>query len=166
MGYERIGYEAGRLLDSLMQAKDRKKKPPDKPPHVFVPPSHVDVRESTDFFVVEDPVVADAIAFIAANSTKAIGQDDVAKAVSTETRTLQSRFRKALGKPIAATIRLLRLERAKRELLEGDRPTKAIARSSGFGTAANMNNCFLKELGMTPTEFRRQRKVRPGKPGR
>lgn len=164
MGYDRIGYEAGRLLDSLMQAKDRKARKPATPRHIILPPSRLVVRESTDFFVVEDPVVADAIAFISANSTKDIGQHDVAKAVATETRTLQARFRKALGRPIAATIRLLRLERAKRELLEGDRLTKSIAKSSGFGTAANMNNCFLAELGITPTEFRRQRQVRPDKP--
>ena len=88
-----------------------------------------------------------------------IGQDDVARALSVETRTLQNRFRKVLDQPIAATIRKVRLERAKRELVQTDRSLKIIARETGFGSPMRMYELFKRELGVTPTEFRQQRRL-------
>jgi len=122
-GYQRIGYEAARLLAELMDERRAKRegKTDAKPQHIFIPPQCLVVRESTDFFAVEDELVAAALEFIAANSHRRIGQDDVSRAVNAETRTLQSRFRKVLDLPIAATIRQVRMERAKRELVQGIR---------------------------------------------
>ena len=95
LGYERIGYEAARLLDRLMDGAA----PPPEP--ILLPPEGVVTRESTDFFAVDDELVGAAMAFIAANSHLRIGPDDVARAARAETRTLQLRFRKVLDRPIA-----------------------------------------------------------------
>jgi len=163
-GYERVGYEAARLLDELIDQREAGGEPSDgaseSPPRkVFVPPGALIIRESTDFFACDDELVAEALAFIAANSHREIGQTDVAKAVHAETRTLQNRFRKALDRPIAATIRQLRIERAKRELARGDRSLEAISRAVGFGAAARMYEVFRRELGVSPSEYRRQRQL-------
>ncbi|HEY3320150.1 MAG TPA: substrate-binding domain-containing protein [Planctomycetota bacterium] len=112
VGYQRIGYEAARLLDQLMSGL----KAPAKP--ILIPPQSVVVRESTDFFAVDDPLIAAALQFIAAKSHLDIGAGDVAQAVNTQTRTLQRRFRKYLDRPIATEIRRVRIERAKRELAQ------------------------------------------------
>jgi len=151
LGYERIGYEAARLLDRLMDGEP----PPAKP--ILVPPAGLVVRESTDFYAADDPLIAAALGFIAANSHLPIGQDDVARAVSTETRTLQRRFRKHLGRPIATEIRRVRVERAKRELAQGTRSLAEIARAVGFGQAMRMYEVFRRELGVTPSQYRRER---------
>jgi LacI family transcriptional regulator len=153
VGYERIGYEAARLLDRLMSGE----RPPPEP--ILLPPRSIVVRESTDFFAVDDPLIAAALRFIAANSHTDIGPGDVARAVTAETRTLQRRFRKYLDRPIATEIRRVRVERAKRELAQSNRPLKEIARNAGFGKAMRMYEVFRRELGVTPSQYRRQRQI-------
>jgi LacI family transcriptional regulator len=150
-GYERIGYEAARLLDQLMNGQPAPKAP------ILIPPQGLVVRESTDFFAVEDPLIAAALRFIATNCHREIGQDDVAHAVATETRTLQRRFQKHLNRPIATEIRRVRIERAKRELTQGTRSMAEIARDVGFGEAMRMYEVFRRELGITPSQYRRER---------
>jgi LacI family transcriptional regulator len=160
-GYTQVGYQAAMLLDRLMQeqSKGKKKKPGQRPTHVIIPPEGLVVRESTDFFAVDDALVADALAFIAANCHRPLGQQDVSRAVNAETRTLQMRFRKFLDRPIVAVIRQLRIERAKRELVQSNRTMQEIAKDIGFGDPARMNDTFRRELGITPSEYRRQRQL-------
>ena len=83
----------------------------------------------------------------------------MSQAVAAETRTLQLRFRKFLNRPIATEIRRVRIERAKRELAQSKRPLSEIARNVGFGETMRMYEVFRRELGVTPSEYRRQRQV-------
>lgn len=152
IGYDRIGYAAAELLDRLMDGYS----PPAAP--IRVAPQGLVVRESTDFFAVNHSVVAAALAFISAHSHRGIGPNDVARAVATETRTLQNYFRKTLSRPIATEIRRVRIERAKRELAQGNRPLDAIARDVGFGSIQRLYEVFRRELGLSPGEYRKQRK--------
>ena len=164
MGYERVGQEAARLLERLMDEREQGK-PPRKatsPEHVFVPPRGVVVRESTDFFAVDDTLIADALAFIAANSQRQINANDVAQALNIGLRSLQSRFNEVVGRPISAEIQRGRIERAKRELVDSKRSIKEIAHDVGFGRAMRMNEAFRRELGVTPGEYRKQRRVGNG----
>jgi LacI family transcriptional regulator len=151
IGYDRIGYAAAELLDGRAA--------PAAP--LRLAPHGLAVRESSDFFAVESELVAAALAYISGNSHRSIGPDDVARAAGAETRTLQNHFRKTLQRPIAAEIRRVRLERAKRELSHGDRPLAAIARGAGFGTIQRLYEVFRRELGIAPGEYRRQRKPNP-----
>ncbi len=152
IGYDRIGYAAAELLARLMAGE-----PPPAAP-IRVPPHGVVVRESTDFFAVENPTVAAALAYIAAHSHRPIGPDDVAGAVGVETRTLQNYFRATIQRPIATEIRRVRIERAKRELAQSDRTLDAIARDVGFGNIQRLYEVFRRELGMTPGEYRRRQR--------
>ena len=151
--YERIGYEGAKLLQRLMSGQT----PPTEP--IYLAPSGLVVRESTDFYAVKDELVASALEFISRNSHRHIGQNDVARAVNTEARTLQLRFRKVLDSPIATEIRRVRIERAKRELVQSNRRIQNIARDVGFKTANRMCEIFRRELGITPGEYRRQRQL-------
>ncbi|MDB4756414.1 substrate-binding domain-containing protein, partial [Mariniblastus sp.] len=152
-GYENIGYESGKLLQSLMEGGTVGS------PTILLPPKGLVIRESTDFFAVEDELVAKALEFIGRMSHRRIKQDDVSRAVNAETRTLQLRFRKVLDRPIAAEIRRVRIERAKRELTQSKRLLSDIARDVGFGEAKRMNEVFVRELGVTSSEYRNQRQV-------
>ena len=153
LGFERVGYEAARLLHRLMDRKS----PPTEP--VLLPPVGLVVRESTDFHAIDNHLVAAALTYISANSHRSIGQDDVSKAVGAETRTLQNYFRKHLGRPIVAEIRRVRIERAKRELAQSDRRLADIARDAGFGESMRMYEVFRRELGVTPSQYRKQRQI-------
>lgn len=157
-GYERIGYEAAQLLDRLMKAKGKRA----ERQHILVPPDGMVLRESTDFFAVDDEVVTAALEFIATRSHLPISPDDVARSVTTATRTLQRRFRKHLNRTIVSEIRRVRIERAKRELAQSDRPLGDVAREVGFGEPMRMYEVFRRELDVTPSDYRKQRKMGNG----
>jgi LacI family transcriptional regulator len=176
LGYERIGYEAARLLDRLMDEKEKgtgvfakrlsgrseKRSPSLVPEHILLPPKGLIVRESTDFFAVDDELIGAAMEFIATNSHLKIVPSDVAHAVNIGLRTLQRRFRKYLDRPIATEIRRVRIERAKRELTQSDRSIAQVSRDVGFDSPTRMHEVFCRELGVTPTEYRRQRLTQTG----
>lgn len=162
LGYDRIGYEAARLLDRLMKPSAKRcKKRGDLPEHLLLPPQGLIVRESTDFYAVDDEVVTQALRFIAANSHHDINVDDVARSVNLHPRTLQRRFREVVDWPIADEIRRVRIERAKRELTNTQLSLFEIARIVGFGERMRMYEVFRREVGITPTEFRKQRRRKP-----
>ena len=155
-GNERIGYEAARLLDRLMDEKDHGAKT-FSGERILLPPQGLVIRESTDFYAVNDSLVTAALEFISAQSHRPISPADVAQAVSTELRTLQRRFSKHLSRPIAAEIRRVRIERARRELTQTDRSIANISRAAGFGEPMRMYEVFVRELGVAPSEYRKQR---------
>lgn len=160
LNFNRIGYEAAQMLDRLMKGKDAER-PGDheaKPTHLLIPPQALVVRESTDFFAVDDRLVASALEYIAANSHRPITPEKVAQVLTTELRTLQRRFRAHLDRSIAAEIRRVRIERAKRELAQTDASIKAIARSVGFGAPMQMYQVFAREVGIPPSEYRKQQR--------
>ncbi|MDE0865268.1 MAG: substrate-binding domain-containing protein [Rubripirellula sp.] len=161
--FQRVGYRAARLLDQLMdeKAKRRRRKrskaeKPKAPTHLFLPPKGLIVRESTDFFTSDNPEIAQALAFIAAKSHRPIRVVDVA---NLETRTLRRRFQKHLGRPVVDEIRRVRIERAKRELAQGDLNLGEIASATGFLDSHRMYEVFVRELDITPSEYRKQRRA-------
>lgn len=157
-GYERIGYEAAKVLASLMKANSKQRAVGGAtPPHLLLQPQGLIVRESTDFYAVHDELVTQALHFIAANSHREINVDDVAKELALHPRTLQRRFREVVDWPIADEIRRVRIERAKRELTSTNRSMAEIAREVGFGDRMRMYDVFKRELGVTPRAFRQQR---------
>jgi len=118
----------------------------------LIPPQGLIACDSTDFYSVNDQLAASALEFIALNSHRNIGQDDVARAVASETRSLQNRFRKTLDRPIAATIRQVRIDRAKRELTQSNRSVSEIAIDVGFSSPEGLNEVFRRELGVYAEE--------------
>lgn len=158
LGYERIGYEAARMLDRLMHQRDASEEPAETE-HLLLPPPGLIVRESTDFVAVEDPETAAALEFISANSHLPIRVSDVAQAVTMEPRTLQLRFRKFLNRPVADEIRRVRIERAKRELTQTERSMAEIARAVGFRDSQRMYEVFVRELGVSPSQYRKERQL-------
>ena len=159
IGYERIGYEAAKLLHRLMRTKSRSKRTSSSE-HVILPPQGLVLRESTDSCSVKDGTVKAALDFIAVRSHEPISPDDVAAASGVSSRTLQRRFREILGSTMIQEIRRVRIERAKRELTQSDATMAQIARKVGFGPTDRMYDAFLNDVGVPPTEYRRQRRIR------
>jgi AraC-like DNA-binding protein len=61
-----------------------------------------------------------------------------------------------VGRTLAAEIRRVRIEEAKRLLLESGKSISEIARMSGFGHEDLLARVFRRGLGMTPSQYRRQ----------
>jgi AraC-like DNA-binding protein len=64
-------------------------------------------------------------------------------------------FRRETGKAPMEYAHALRLERAKKLLLAGDKPITDIALECGFGSSSYLSACFQNRYKMTPREYRK-----------
>lgn len=148
--YHRVGYEAAALLERLIEGE------PAAGRNVQVPPAGIIVRESTDYFAVEDEVVAEALQFMAGRLRERLNVERIANEVAVSPSTLQRRFAAALGHGVGDEVRRLRLELAKRLLHDKHKQINQVAREAGFGSRVAMNYIFNRELGLSPTAYRRR----------
>jgi LacI family transcriptional regulator, galactose operon repressor len=145
---ETAGYRAAELLDGLMSGRIRKRQ------RILVEALGVFTRRSTDVVAVEDPDVAAALQFIRHEKGRDISVTTVANSVAVSRRNLEKRFRAAIGRTILEEIQLVRLDCAKRLLLESTYPISRVAEMSGFGSTGYFIQFFLRRVGETPRRFR------------
>ncbi len=147
---ERIGYEAARLLDHLMNGGT----PPEKP--ILIPPGEVVVRRSSDMLAIADADLAAAVRFIREHGNKAIGVADVLNEVPISRRSLERRFGAIVGHSPWREIRLAQIAHVKKLLIETDMSMPKVAAASAFYDAKRLSTIFKEETGVTPTAYRRQ----------
>lgn len=151
LSLERAGYEAAELLNKLMNNKKV-----DKNHHIVFSPLYVETRVSTDIYHVEDQEIIEGIRYIANNSRKSIGVDDVAKAVAISRRGLERRFRNKLGRSVNDQIKHQRVEQVVRMLLDTTLSISQIAHALDFAGNNNLARYFHQVKGMTPMEYRKK----------
>jgi len=151
LDFELIGFRAAAKLDAMMNGKDKVQTVEYSPPKGLIP------RQSTDVLAAEDPIVANALRFISENGHERIQVKDVASAVSIARRTLERKFRESLDRSIGEEIARLRIERAKRLLVETEDSFKALAVDLGFRNADHFYKVFLRVEGITPSQYRTNR---------
>jgi len=150
LGAERIGFEAARILDALIQ----KKKVPQEP--VEIPPMSVITRHSTDVLSIEDKVVADAAQFIREHASEPIGVDDVLGELAMSRRNLERRFKRVMRRSLLDEIRRVHLDRATKLLKETNLDIPAVAEQSGFASHVRFSTVFREQTGTTPSGYRRK----------
>lgn len=79
----------------------------------------------------------------------------VAAALECNPNYLTQRFTQLVGQHMRGYIVALRVDRACRELLGTDLPIKRIALESGFRDAAGLSRAFHRQVGVSPSEYRR-----------
>lgn len=151
---QRVGFEAARLLDSLMAGGD----PPAGP--IELPPVGVVQRGSSDTMAIADPDVAAALSHIADHADRPLTVEEVLEQVAVSRRTLEKKFRSVLGRTPLAEIRRAHIDRAKALLVRTDLPMPEVARQAGFTSAPALSAIFRKETGMPPTAWRRRHQLR------
>jgi LacI family transcriptional regulator len=150
LGYERVGYRAAELLYAMMGGAAAPTEP------IYLPSAELIPRRSTDSLAVEDQMVASALRFISEHSHEPIQVGHVAEGLHAPRRTLERRFSASLGRSVASEIARLRVERAKRKLVETKASIKSIAREFGFSNSLQMAVVFNRLEGMSPSVYRRQ----------
>lgn len=148
---EGVGYRAAALLDGMMRRRLRRRR------RLVAEPLHVVTRRSTDVIAIGDPEVAAALAFIHDHATEPIGVDDVVRHLDISRRNIEIRFQNLVGRTPHAELQRVRLQRARRFLLETNLPVPKIAEAVGYRTACYFIQVFRKEYGTTPARYRRSR---------
>ena len=148
--FTRVGFAAAQMLDDIVAGKRLKKN------QVMIPPRGIVARESTDYFAVEDELVAEALGYISEHLADKLTVNELAYEMNVSPRTLQNKFELTLGRAVSHEIRRLRLELAKRMLGQADLQIGTIAKKTGLTSSAIMGEVFQRELGMTPSAYRKQ----------
>jgi AraC family transcriptional regulator len=72
-------------------------------------------------------------------------------------------FRNAIGVPPHRYVLNERLKRAQELLVQGDWPMSKIADECGFASQSHLTRCCVKEVGLTPTEYRARERNASGR---
>jgi LacI family transcriptional regulator len=145
---EAAGYRAAALLDSMMRGRVRTRQ------RILVEALTVVTRRSTEVVAVEDQDIAAALQFIHREQGRGISVESVVHEVAVSRRNLEKRFREIIGRTILEEIQLVRLERAKRLLVETTYPISKVASLSGFGSTGYFIQFFQNRVGKTPRKYR------------
>jgi LacI family transcriptional regulator len=152
VGARHMGYEAARLLDRMMAGKPAKDV-------IFVPPSHVVVRQSTDLVAIEDADVAQTVRIIRESACAGIDVARIAEQVGLSRRALERRFLQYVGRTPKSEIMRVRLEHAKTLMAQTDNTSESIARKSGFSSLEYFTRVFRRKVGMKPQAYRKMRRI-------
>ena len=152
-GFQHIGFSAAELLDQIMQGREVSPEP------IRQSPVGIHVRLSADLVAVSDPQVARAVRFIRDHIGSPFQVKDILSEAPMARRTLEQRFRRALGRSIHEEIQRARIEHAKTLLENSNLPLDEIALRSGFKYQAHLSTIFKKHTGQPPGTYRRRNRI-------
>lgn len=149
------GERAAALLHNLMAGQ--------RPPRdiVYVPPTGVFARQSTETMAVEDPELANLVQYIRQNIAENFGVERLPPLLHCSRRTLENRIRAHLGASPAEIIQRLRVDQARRMLEASPRQSLgAVATACGFSDVRHLRLVFHRFQKQSPGEYRRTLKGR------
>ena len=147
--FDRIGWEAGQMLDQLLSGQTPQ-------PLLRLPPLSVEVRDSTEFVIYRDQLIKAAITFIRGHLREQINATDTAKALQLPRRTLERHFREVLNDSPARVLAMYRRQVALDLLLETNWDVAMISRAAGYTSPRIMSLSVQRHTGFAPNGYRRQ----------
>lgn len=87
---------------------------------------------------------------------------EVAEIVDVSYQTLRKRFRREMGMPFGKYIRQVRIDEARRLLVETDEPVYVVCWKVGYSSDSNGVRAFKRQTGMTMGEYRRRYRGKSG----
>jgi len=145
---ERIGWEAAKALAAFLDGRPAAAA-------VAVPPREVVERESTRTVRTGDELVDRALAVIHGEGGPRATVSQILASVHCSRRTLEKRFRAALGRGIHEEVVRRRVETARRLLRETNLTVASVAGETGFASAQRFYAAFGRVQGTTPGAYRR-----------
>ena len=151
LAIEKAGFDAAALLENIMTGKEQM-----QGQHIWVQPTHVVVRQSTDILALEDPEVIKALQFIRANAIKNIQVQDVVGNTVMTRRMLEKRFQQVLHRSIFQEIRNARIKKSIEMLVDTDRQIADISTQLHFPGIEQFSRYFRQSTGMSPSQYRKR----------
>lgn len=147
-GHQRVGFEAARLLERLMNGESAADQA------LLVPPTGIVTRQSSEGQAIDDEVVAGGLHFLHGHIGEAINNQSIAAAAGVSRTVFQRRFREAMGTSVRDYLTRHRLKRAQ-DLIKNSEMTFAdIAERCGFKHQEYLGYVVQKHFGTTPGKMR------------
>jgi len=147
---EKGGYDTAKLMEQMIRTSATNFY------DIFVKPTQVITRQSTDIYATNDDHIASSLKFIHKNIEKNLQVDEVVKQVPLSRRSLEKRFLQITGYPIYKYIFNLRIEKFTQKLLETDETVFEIAMDLGLNDSKNIARQFKQVKGCNPIEYRKR----------
>ena len=96
-----------------------------------------------------------ALSIVNRNFAKNITDSDIADQLNLSTSHFRYLFKEVTGQPFHKYLIALRLERARKLLLEANMPVSEVAASVGFHGLAHFSRAFTQRFAVSPTNLRR-----------
>lgn len=147
-----VGYRAADLLDQLMQGE------PVAPESILIPPKGMEVRASSDEYVIEDPIVLRAVKLIREHAFEGITVAEIVKALGVSRSTLERRMKGALQRGTKEEILRIQFKEVNRLLRNSDLTIETISDLAGFTHAHYLQTSYRERYDMTPGAYRKKSK--------
>ncbi|GAB1483080.1 DNA-binding transcriptional regulator [Treponema sp.] len=145
---EGIGTAAAELLAGMLRSAT-------VPRVLRIAPRDIVERESTRTIASEDELASRAAAWIRANASRGVNVSQLVKAMPASRRSLELRFKAALGLSLGDALKEARLDQSKRLLDSTDLTLDELADACGFGSLQRFHVAFKKREGITPGAWRK-----------
>lgn len=149
--YERLGYLAAEMLDIRLKSANAAS----DEPSLMLAPVGIIRRASTDFLAIGDPHIAQVVRFIRDRACDPCTVADVLQHVPVGRRWLERQFTQKLGRTPHDEIIRVRMDFAKRLLVNSGESLLTIANRCGFTTVQSFARSFRRLVKTTPAAFRR-----------
>ena len=147
---ETVGYKAAGLLDRLMQGETLAEEP------VLVPPKGIEVRASSDEYVIEDPIVLRAVKLIRKHAFEGITVAEIVKALGVSRSTLERRMKSTLQRGTKEEILRVQFKEVNRLLQNTDLTIETISELAGFTHAHYLQTTYRERYKITPGTYRKK----------
>lgn len=144
----RLGYEAARMLDRMIDGKPPRRRV------LRVEPAYVETRNSSDVRALGNEHAAEALQYIWAHYRERIRVDDVARNARVTRRRLQALFLEHAGWTMQEEISRVRTVRACHLLKTTQLKVNEIAAQCGFSSSLHLHRTLQSSVGMGPKAFR------------
>lgn len=144
---ERAGYTAAHKLDALMHGRKVQS-------ITLYNPLPVAVRDSTLQHQTEDALVIGTLEKIRKAHGFNMRVGELADEAGVTTRTLEARFRAAIGRSVGDVIRTSCLDEVKNIVENTDTPFAKIAKLCGQQSASHLSDAFRRRYGITMSAAR------------
>lgn len=147
---ENIGYVTGKKFHALIINKKN------VPFNVIKKPIRIEQRQSTEKYNVSDKNIAKIIEYLENNFTGDISVDALTQMVPIGRRTLEKKFKEAMGTTIYQFLLDKRIEFLSHKLLTTRESSLDIVIQAGFNDVRNAYRIFKKSTGYSPMDFRKK----------
>ena len=148
--YEQQGYEAAALLDRMMRGEPAPAEP------VVIEPKGVTVRRTSDTVALADIDSARFLRHLRDHYREPRGLGQIAQDLGVSLRKVQTNFRRHLRHSVLDELTHLRVEHARRLLVNPKLKIETIGKESGFTDRFHFIRAFERVVGDTPSAYRRK----------